>query len=418
MKQFFNKGLCFLVLGLLLLQGCTKKPELTIDDIEIVDEPAILNEKISALIPHVYINVEDKAEVLEKSIYLQAELSIDGNDKFPTTTKLATTIKGRGNSTWLFPKKPYRLKLDKKSSLLGLPAAKNWVLLANYQDYSLMTNAIAMQIGKQLGMPYTPDIIPVDLTVNGVYRGSYNLTQQVEVNENRVNVGDDGILWELDSYFDEEWQFRSSNYDLPVMVKDPKIVSDSHFNTWKSNFEIFESAIADRSFPNNSYADLFDRQQFVNFLIVNMLVGNQEILHPKSVFMHRKVGGKYTMGPLWDFDYGFGFSEDHSQTYFNYADLPFFKASDNKVGTLFFKRLLTDPAIRSLFVNTWKDYKATKFGDLMEFIEVYASQIRESQKKDYTKWKLGNNKHAQNKADIKTFLRKRVLVVDKFVASF
>lgn len=53
------------------------------------------------------------------------------------------------------PKKPYRLKLDKKTSILGLPEAKNRVLLANFQDYTLMTNAVAMKIGQLLGLPFT-----------------------------------------------------------------------------------------------------------------------------------------------------------------------------------------------------------------------------------------------------------------------
>ncbi|UZJ65662.1 CotH kinase family protein [Sphingobacterium sp. KU25419] len=163
-----------------------------------------------------------------------------------------------------------------------------------------MCNAVAMKIGRQLGLPYTHDIVSVDLTVNGVYRGNYNLTQQVEINENRVNVGDDGILWELDSYFDEEWKFKTDHFQIPVMLKDPDPESESQFNTWRNEFQNFENMLYAKEYPKNAFGDQFDKQQFVNFLIVNMLVGNHEIGHPKSVYIHKRSGGKFTMGPIWD----------------------------------------------------------------------------------------------------------------------
>ncbi|MDH5828749.1 CotH kinase family protein [Sphingobacterium faecium] len=326
-------------------------------------------------------------------------------------------MKGRGNSTWSKPKKPYRLKLDKKATLFNLPEAKDWVLLANYNDYSLMCNAVAMKIGRQLGLPYTHDIVSVDLTVNGVYRGNYNLTQQVEIHENRVNVGDDGILWELDSYFDEEWKFKSDHLNLPVMLKDPDPESESQFDTWKNEFQNFENLLYAKDFPKNSYSKVFDKQQFVNFLIVNMLVGNHEIGHPKSVYMHKRSGGKFTMGPIWDFDFAFGFSEEHDRTYFNYADLDLIREHDSRIGAEFYKKILKDPEVRVLFNKTWKVYKNQKFEELMQFIEVFASEIRESQKRDYELWKIGNNNMGVNKAGMKSFLRKRSHVIDRYITT-
>lgn len=405
-----------------LISGCTKKSEFIEEDpfegILVEEELPVLDETIHADIPHIYIDIANDGEVVEKSTYLEAEIYIEGTEKLPNLSKQTTRIRGRGNSTWLLPKKPYRLKLDKKSSVLGLPAAKDWVLLANYNDYTLMTNAIAMKIGKQLGMPYTNDIIPVDLTINGTYRGSYNLTQQIEVKENRVDVGDDGILWELDSYFDEDMKFKSTYYNLPVMLKDPDMESAEQFSNWRSDFQNFEDKIASKDFPNTSYGDVFDKQQLVNFIIVNMFVGNDELSHPKSVYMHKKAGGKYTMGPIWDFDYGFGFTEEGQRTYFNYANLSVMQENDKRVGAVFFRRFFEDPEIRSLFISTWNNYKENNFDDLMEFIEVYASTIRASQKKDYEIWKVGNNNHAQNKADMKTYLRKRIHIVDRFIQNF
>jgi len=417
-----KKVTIFLCLSVMLLYACTKKPELynygADNEIANVEEFAKLNESISSEIPHLYINIDNKEEIVVKEKYLNADFSIKGNEKYADISAIKTRIRGRGNSTWGLPKKPYRLKLDKSASILGLAPAKDWVLLANYRDYTFMTNAVAMKIGKQLGMPFTHDIIPVDVTVNGVYRGNYNLTQQVEVHENRVNVGEGGVLWELDSYFDEEWQFMSNKSKLPVMLKDPKVQSNSQFEEWVREFNLFDELLYAKKFPKNEYSDLLDKQQFVNFLIVNMFIGNNEINHPKSVFMHKKNGGKYTMGPLWDFDYGFGFSEEHKKTYFNYVDLSVIRTNDNRIGSKFFRKVLSDPEIKTLFKKTWSTYKKNHFNELMEFIEYYAASIRDSQKKDYGKWKVGNNQHAKNKADLKTFLRKRTVVIDNFIKTF
>ncbi|WP_053003983.1 CotH kinase family protein [Sphingobacterium sp. Ag1] len=401
------------ILCILAVIGCTKKPIIE-PKIEDVEELPVLDNSIEANIPHIYVNIEENKEVTDKEIYLNAEIEIAGNGRFADLPKSKTKIKGRGNNSWTNPKKPYRLKLDKKSVILGLPEAKDWVLLANYNDYTLMTNAVAMKMGRQLEMPYTHDIIAVDLTVNGEYRGNYNLTQQVEIKENRVDLGEGGVLWELDNYFDEDYKFRSKHANLPVMLKDPDVESDAQFDQWKAEFQSFEDKVYEKNFPNNDYGQLFDKQQFVNFLIVNMLAWNNEINHPKSVYMHKKMGGKYTMGPIWDFDFAFGFSEDHDNTYFNYKDMDLIRETDERIGSQFYQRILKDPEVKKLFVGSWNNYKNEKFEELMQFIEVYAAQIRDSQKKDYKKWGIGDNKFAENKAKLKTFLRNRVKVIDNF----
>lgn len=400
----------------LIMSSCSKEP-IEIPDVKEAEELPILDESIDANIPHIYIDIDGKAEVVDKENYLNAEIRISGNGRFADLEKVKTKIKGRGNSTWTKPKKPFRLKLDQKSMVLGLPEAKDWILLANYNDYTLMCNAVAMKMGKQLGMPYTNDIIAVDLTVNGEYRGNYNLTQQIEIKENRVDLGKGGVLWEIDKYFDEDYKFKSAHANLPVMLKDPDPEPPAQFEQWKADFQSFEDKIYNTGFPNNNYGNVFDKQQFVNFLIVNMLAWNNEINHPKSVYMHKKANGKYTMGPIWDFDYGFGFSEEHGRTYFNYADMDLIRESDERIGSKFYQRILKDPEIRKLFVKTWNDYRSQKFEALMQFIEVYAAQIRNSQKKDYDKWHVGDNNLALNKAKLKTFLRNRVKVIDKFCST-
>ncbi len=399
---------------LVIVVSCTKKSDTPVEIVG-VQEYAVLDESVSARIPHIFLSIDGENEVHEKDKYLDAELTIKGEGRFPDQMATSTRIKGRGNSTWTKPKKPYRLKLNEKKSLLGLPAAKDWVLLANYNDYTLMANAVAMKVGKLLGMPYTHDIISVDLTINGIYRGNYNLTQQVEIKENRVDLGEGGTLWELDSYFDEKWKFKSSYLGLPVMLKDPEVESQKEFERISIDFQNFENLLFAKDFPRNNYSSIFDNQQFVNFLIVNMLVGNHEVCHPKSVYMHKKEKGKFTMGPLWDFDFAFGFSED-DRRYFHNQDLDLLRENDTRAGAELYKRILKDPKVKLLLKNTWLQFRNSRFDELLQYVEFFAAQNRESQKRDYDLWKVGNNNHAKNKADLKTFLRKRTAVIDSFIS--
>lgn len=187
---------------------------------------------------HIYFDTDGGAPIVSKDDYLYGNLRIDGQSKYDDLTILnsVSRIKGRGNSTWGWPKKPYKIKLDSKESLLGLLPEKDWVLLADYQDGPHLLNAVAFTIGRMLEMPFTNTIIPVELTINGEYLGVYGLTEQVEVKTNRVNVGDDGLLLELEQYFDEEWKFKSAAYNLPVMVKDPELDNQAELDLIKSDF--------------------------------------------------------------------------------------------------------------------------------------------------------------------------------------
>ena len=127
------------------------------------------------------------------------------------------TIKGRGNTTWNWVKKPYKLKLEKKAKLLGLgdKKSKHWVLLANFMDKTMMRNRVAMELSSMTSLAWTPQSTPVELYIDGVHRGNYLLIEQVRVDEGRVvvapsgatpNPGDEGkdvgFMLELDFHFD------------------------------------------------------------------------------------------------------------------------------------------------------------------------------------------------------------------------
>lgn len=90
---------------------------------------------------------------------------MDPDNLYTSTTEFNAIgeMKGRGNSTWYgVPKKPYRIKLDEKSSLLSMSTDKNWALLANFYDKTLLRNLTAFEISKIVEMPWTPKSVSVD----------------------------------------------------------------------------------------------------------------------------------------------------------------------------------------------------------------------------------------------------------------
>ncbi len=159
-------------------------------------------------LPIVSINSND--ENIAKDSYVSAKMQILNTDSSDSIYNLQ--IKGRGNATWEYPKKPYKIKLNKKSNLLGMDSNKNWVLLANYTDKTLLRTAIGLKTNELLNIPYTPNYRFVELIMNGEYIGNYMLVESIEKGENRINVSETGFIVEQTHYDD----------------KDVKIVTDLH----------------------------------------------------------------------------------------------------------------------------------------------------------------------------------------------
>lgn len=365
-------------------------------------------------IPQITIVTENQAPIVSKDVYVKATISIDGND-WGEDYSGTTRIRGRGNSTWGMPKKPYRLKLDENVSVLGLLPEKDWVLLANYIDPTLMLNAVAFKIGQLLQLPFTNNAIPVDLTINNKYIGNYMLTEQVELSKSRVNINNkEGVLLELDLNYDEDFKFISNHYKLPVMVKDPDIESDMQFQTIQNDFQQLEDSIKSIYFPNNGYENLIDIESLAKYLVVYNLTHNMEINHPKSTYLHKDKGGKYIMGPIWDFDWAFNF-EGTGVHFGSYQNPLFKKLSSKSTGFYFFTRFLDDPKFVALYKQTWSNFRKEKLDSLLSYIDDYAASISESQKKDYDVWKKGTSNFQNKIKDLKNWIEGRASHIDSYL---
>ena len=142
-------------------------------------------------LPVLYVNTENGQAITSKEDYINGNFRIQGNEEYnAANTTLydgAIEIRGRGNSTWANPKKPYKIKLDKKTDIFGFGKNKHWVLLANYTDESHMRNMLSYNLSGAMGMPYMQNV-HVDLILNGKYQGTYQFCEQIKMADGRVNI--------------------------------------------------------------------------------------------------------------------------------------------------------------------------------------------------------------------------------------
>ncbi len=331
-------------------------------------------------IPHIFITTQDGVGITSKDYYLAGDLYIDANSSgYSNLPSSPLSIKGRGNSTWGFPKKPYKIKMDSKTSLCGMAAEKDWVLLASYIDPTLSLNAVAMRLGAMLGAAYVNTIVPVDLTLNGVYCGSYVLTEQIEIKTARVNLGADGYILELDSYYDnpDDEQFRSAVLDLPVMVKDADFTAVS-LATIQSDFNLFEALLMSGDFPDNNYEEYIDLESVAKIVMINELMRNMDLSQPRSAYMFKDgPGAKFVMGPLWDFDWCAGYN---GSTSFALTEGLLIDRSE------FWARFFKDPAFVEIYRAKWSEFRSNHKTDTLAFIYQYTANIATTAANNFVAW--------------------------------
>ena len=335
----------------------------------------------------VYVDTENGASINSKVDYVQAALSIKSEGGVYDMEQVSCSIRGRGNTTWSWPKKPYLIKLDSKEKVLGMPKHKRWILLANFMDRTLMRNMVSMKVSSMTNLAWTPRCEPVELVLNGMHRGTYLLIEQVRVDKNRVNIKEmtpednsgeavtGGYLLECDFHFDNEVQWTDphggcvqwgEHGGIPFAVKypDEEDLTSEQLSYIKQYVSDTAEAIYGPDFtdPEKGYARYIDVDSFVDYWIVFEVMGNHELGNPGSVFMHKDRGGKLVAGPCWDFDWGV----------LSYNTSPQGKTGLINGKAIWYARLFEDPV--------FKDKVKARFQELLpqlETIPAYMDALQE-----------------------------------------
>ncbi len=340
-------------------------------------------------IPVVYIQTPGAAPIVSKEDWVKdASIKIVYPDGTVDYESNLLQIRGRGNFTWEnFPKKPYALKLDKKSKILGMPKHKRWVLLANWQDRTLMRNDISFEIAKQTELGWTPRGYFVEVVLNDKHQGNYYLCEQVKADENRVNIAEmttediageavtGGYLIEMDEYFDEVNKFMST-MEFPYMFKDPDedILQKEQFEYFQNFIAAFENSLLDeKKYKNHEYMTFIDIDSFIDFWFAQELCGNWEANYPKSCYFHKGRNGKLKAGPVWDFDWSTFYPEE-AET---------FRIKD----AVYYPWLFGDQKFVERVKERWTLFKP-KFDTVTDIIRQRAAQIKESEKFNIALWPI------------------------------
>lgn len=379
-------------------------------------------------LPTVSIHTLNNEIPYDKEHQIESQLIIISNDGTKLLSEPGTT-RERGNGSRTFPKKPWRIKFDKKQSVLDAPAkAKKWTLLNNYSDKTLFRNLLAFELSRQMGLPYTPYGTAVDVLMNGEYKGCYQLCDQVEINTNRVNITemtpDDnqgsaltgGYLIEVDAYANQEVSWFKSGKGNPVTIKSPD--EDEITANQKQYITNFFNQM------EKQWATYLDVNSFLRHFLVGELSGNTDTYW--SVFMYKERDEDLLhVGPVWDFDLAF---ENDNRTYpINKKTKYVYQDGGSCAGNMrtFVNNIVNDASAGSQLLAIWGEARQAGLNEenLFAFIDRWAAELEQSQRLNFLRWPVMNQKVQKNPViwgsyqaevdNVKNFLKERLVWMDK-----
>lgn len=335
-------------------------------------------------------------------------------------------IKGRGSSSWEQPKKPYNIKLDNKHALLGMKSSKHWILLANcYFDRTQLHNATAFEMARLTDYPWVQSGKFVELIFNGVHQGLYYLCEKIRIEKGKIEIveiqptdleGENltgGYLLEsavatelnLDKFFKTDYfnkTGRKFGYLLGWRPKHPDTdeILPEQFSYLRESLNHVEKLIWDEdSLKQGIYRNYFDIETAINWWLVQEATLNEEATRSKNIYMYKDRGGKYMIGPPWDFD---------AWTFGLYGTSHFYCTKT----ALYYENLLKDPYFLNRLKEKWAVYKPIWLEKIPKFIDDQYKLIKRAALRNDKMWP---NFCPETKAAEKTYEQNVMEMKDAFV---
>lgn len=352
-------------------------------------------------IPEIHITTQNNAQITSNEDYVSGRLTLktfdSNNIELSPIANASMQIRLRGNSTLFMPKKPYKIKFTTKTALLSEYAQKDWVLLANFTDQTLIRNYLAYNLGNDIGMEFSPMAKFVDVYINGQYQGNYLLSDQVEVSPNRVNVEegssslDTGYLVELDMRileYEKKHLYISDNYfkinEVPFVIKSPNQY-DSNYSIYQKYFiEDYLKTFYDTLKNKNDYSHLIDDSTFIDWFIVEEVFKNVDSGY-SSVFMYKDKNGLLKMGPVWDFDLSTG-NQGHEKDPNMRGPEGWYTSLDYK--NIFYYYLMQYPSFRQKLKIRWNEIYELHLITLLDKIYQASDSITRSRYDNFVLWDI------------------------------
>lgn len=383
----------------------------------------------SSNLPIVIINTNGGTIVDDPKIVVDLAIIDKGNGERNNVTDLHNVFDGkagieiRGSSSQMFPKKQYGFELreangedDVDASLLGLPEEADWILFAPYNDKTLMRDVLAYNLGRSMGN-YASRSRYCEVVINGEYMGVYVLLEKIKRGKERVDIakleedeisGDDltgGYIIKIDKTTGGDeggWVSshpplgRSGNQSVYFQYEYPKgedIVAEQR--AYIQNYiGKFENVLASSSYndPNEGWTKYADMNSFVDFFLVNELTKNVDA-YRISTFLHKQKdsdGGKLIMGPIWDFNLGFG-NADYCTTGDPEGLVYKFNSvcpEDGSLVPFWWDKLWKDETFRAAVATRWNTLRENQLSEETIFgkMDSITNLLDEAQARNFTKW--------------------------------
>lgn len=326
----------------------------------------------------IYINTNSGKDVASREEYEKATMKVGKNE-------YTLRIKGRGNSSWgQFPKHSYNLKLDEKLSFFDRPENKNWVLVSNYADKTLIRNLYCFYLGHEVfnRMLWNPTFKPVNLYLNGKYDGVYILGEKIDVAKVKIPVGKQGFLFEINRREDEYFNFRTK-HDVSISLKEPDEPKKDEQARIRKIIQKAEDSMFAKNFADEKegYAKYIDVDSFIDWYLINEFAKNVDSAWFSSIYVaYNPETEKLHFGPLWDYDLGFG--------NVNYNDCDKTEGFWIKEKSPWFKQLFKDENFRKKAKARWQEKRLELQKSIISQTNKLAGSVYNSTEQNFSRWPI------------------------------
>ena len=258
----FNRSICFFLAVLsVYMVGCvwdnsSKNQEyLPLDD----------SEYPYAGLPRMVIETDGFHEPRDTETDLPARMQMYDKST-PDGEVIELTIKGHGNSSFkAMTKFSLKLELTQKKALLGMPQDKEWILISNFSDKTLLKNYAIFKLAQRLGASYTPRSTFVELYLNRQYKGIYLLSESIKVSKNRVNTpqNDSSFLFEKTTHYHLNGETIRTKKNTLFKIRYPKRPSNETISKLQTQLDKWEGFIYGKNFNSAQIDEWIDIDDYI-----------------------------------------------------------------------------------------------------------------------------------------------------------
>lgn len=378
------------------------------------------NVTISRTLPVLYIHTENNRPITSKTEYIKATYRLDpmgteGVEALGTEAEpLPMQIRGRGHSSWKSRKKPYKIKLDKKTAIMGMPKNKHWALLQPSEN-----TVAGLQLGKLMELAWTPSFRPVEVVLNDDYIGLYFLTETIRIDENRVNIYEQedqetapdliqgGWLVEVDNYHDEcQITIPENNqWNFTLRYHSPENLSNVQLQWLTNEFKAINRAIYSSDKTSAEWEEYIDVESMARFFILQEVMDNPDGFHG-SFYLHKDLteNARWIAGPIWDL-----VCYNREKTDYTFRMKVHYSITPHWIG-----ELIRYDSFCKAVESAWKKIYPERLSEIYGYIEETVLPLDKAWENDCERWNFDKSQTAELRADrIKTALRRNMEWLDK-----